>query len=91
MKKIGLTFALIGLAILTVFTPQGSNADILICAGLGVVAVLSALGGWFKGAFGEWWAGVGPSPHAPVLKPRYWPGSKRDVAQKAAEKGRDAA
>lgn len=91
MKRAGLTAVLILFAVLTVFTPHGGTADVLICAVLGVVAVLAALGGWFKGAFGEWWAGVDPSPHAPVLKPRYWPGSKRDVAQKAAEKGRDAA
>ncbi len=85
MKRTGLTFALILVAVLSAFTPRGSNVDVLICVALGIAAVLTALGGWFRGAVGEWWAGVDPSPHPPALKPRYWPGSKADLAQKAAE------
>lgn len=91
MKRVGLTFALVGVAVLTVFTPRGSAADWLICAVLGVLAVLTALGGWFKGALGEWWAGVDPSPHPPGLPPKFWPGGKADVAQKAAKVRKDAA
>jgi hypothetical protein len=72
---------LLALAALAAFTPRGSSLDVLICIALVVVAVLLAVGGWLRGAFGEWWANVDPSPHPLALKPRYW----------REETGRDAA
>lgn len=74
-------FVLAFLAALAAFTPRGSSVDVLICVGLVVVAMLMAVGGWLRGAFGEWWANVDPSPQPLALKPRYW----------HEETGRDAA
>lgn len=49
------------------------------------VGVLVGLGWWAKATASEWWALHDPNPVAPALKPRYWPGSKADLEQKAAE------
>lgn len=86
MRRVGMTFGLIAVAGCAYAIPQGSSVDLVICVVLGVVVVLTLVGVLVKGAVAEWWANVDPSPMPPALKPRYWPGSRADLAQKAAAK-----
>jgi hypothetical protein len=83
VKRVGFTFSLIVVAGVAYATPRGSSVDVVLCLVLGAVVVFGSLT-MLKGAVSEWWANVDPSPRPPLLKPRYWPGSKADGAQKAA-------
>jgi hypothetical protein len=94
MKRAGMTAVLILLGTLAWASstmPWLDGFMLLVVAALLLVIVLVGLTWWAHEAFAEWWAAVDPNPTPPGLKPRYWPGSKRDVVQKAAGKGRDAA
>jgi hypothetical protein len=86
MKRVGMTFGLIVVAGCAYAIPRGSSVDLVVCVVLGAVAVLTLVGVLVKGAVSEWWANVDPNPMPPALTPRYWPGSKADLAQKAATK-----
>jgi ABC-type Fe3+ transport system permease subunit len=81
-----MTFGLVAVAGFAYAIPRGSSVDLFVCVVLGVVVVLTLVGVLVKGAVSEWWANVDPNPTPPPLKPRYWPGSKADLAQKAAAK-----
>jgi hypothetical protein len=72
------------LCVSALWAPAGHFMDWVAC---GAIALLVAHGvGWLVwGSVSEWWAIHGPNPVAPEKKPRYWPGSTMDKAQKGAE------
>ena len=96
MKRAGMTVVLIlfgTLAWASSTLPWLDGIMLLFVLGLLGLIVLSGLGWWAYQVLGEWWALVHPDPTPPPLKPRYWPGSKADLKQKAAERqqGREVA
>jgi hypothetical protein len=96
LKRTGMTVVLILLGTLawaSSTTPWLDGLMLLVVLGVFALIVLTGLGWWGYQAFGEWWASVDPNPTPPPLKPRYWPGSKADVRQKAMDQqqGREVA
>lgn len=67
------------------YAPVGRFTDWVAFGSAGLL-VLYGVVSWAWGNISENWANVNPSPIPPPLQPRYWPGSKADLAQKAAAK-----
>lgn len=82
---VGTTLA--GAVVGTVMEMVPTSDRLLTFALLFVVAVglLGVLAWWVKEMVSEWWAIHDPNPVAPAQEPRYWPGSKADLEQKAAK------
>lgn len=90
MKRAGMTAVLILLGTLAWASstmPWLDGIMLLLVLALLVLAALSGVVWWVWGNFTENRANTMANPTPPPgLKPRYWPGSKADVRQKAADR-----
>jgi len=85
VRRAGVTVTLVTVCVASAITPRGSNVDVVVCTILGGAVALTAVVSWLYGVITLWWTSVDPNPVTPLQRPRYWPGSKADLAQRAVK------